>query len=273
MLSVKALRIICTSLSLQHSHWLMTNQRLYKAATYATQCRSYIFSKKDVRHRNMNFRSLPMEREVCKISVTYSTAQVELHCWNCKETLEKTPAFFCMSCKIVQPTDDRASFFQIMECNHSFTLDTQKLQKRYLKLQRSLHPDNFSQKTMKEQEYSENQSALVNKAYTTLLKPLSRGLYMLELAGVSVEEGTDAGADPQLLMELMEVNETLDEARTPEEADTIGRNTKVKLTDLTEQIDKALCKGELQAAKALLVQMKYFANIEEKVKEKLSKLM
>lgn len=33
----------------------------------------------------------------------------------------------------------------------------------------------------KEQEYSESQSALVSKAYKTLLKPLSRGLYMVSV--------------------------------------------------------------------------------------------
>ena len=126
----------------------------------------------------------------------------------------------------------------------------------------------------KEQEYSEKQSALVNKAYRTLQKPLSRGLYMLELEGMHIEEGTDPGADANFLMELMEINEAVDEAQSAEEANiSFGKSTKVKLKELTEQIDVALRTGQLQAAKALLAQMKYFANVEDKVKEKLSKLM
>uniref|UniRef100_A0A3B4VJC0 HscB mitochondrial iron-sulfur cluster cochaperone n=1 Tax=Seriola dumerili TaxID=41447 RepID=A0A3B4VJC0_SERDU len=157
--------------------------------------------------------------------------------------------------------------------DYTFALDTKKLQKRYLQLQRSLHPDNFSQKSVKEQEYSESQSSLVNKAYKTLRKPLSRGLYMLELEGMSIEEGTDSGADAEFLMELMEINEALDEAQTPEETNKIAQDTKGKLADLTERTDAALRKGELQTAKALLAQMKYHANIEEKVKEKLSQFM
>ncbi|KAK7934314.1 hypothetical protein WMY93_005210 [Mugilogobius chulae] len=160
-----------------------------------------------------------------------------------------------------------------MECDCSFTMDIQKLQKKYLQLQRLLHPDNFSQKSGREQDYSKNQSALVNKAYKTLLKPLSRGLYMLELQGLKIEEGTDSAVNSELLMELMEINEALDAAQTPQEANDIGQDTKEKLADLTEQIDTALNKGELQTAKVLLTKMKYFANIEEKVKEKLSSFM
>ncbi|XP_035497026.1 iron-sulfur cluster co-chaperone protein HscB isoform X2 [Scophthalmus maximus] len=203
----------------------------------------------------------------------FCTGPVGHNCWKCEQPLDTAPAFFCVSCKVVQPPEEGVSYFKIMACDHTFTLDTHQLQKRYLQLQRSLHPDNFSQNSVREQEYSENQSALVNKAYTTLLKPLSRGLYMLELEGVRIEEGTDAGADAAFLMELMEVNEAVDEARTPEEADTIGRDTRGKLADLTERIDAALRTGELQTARALLAQMKYHANIEEKVKEKLREFM
>lgn len=178
-----------------------------------------------------------------------------------------------MSCQMVQPPREGTTYFKMMDCDCTFTLDIQKLQKRYLQLQRMLHPDNFSQKSLREQEYSESQSALVNKAYETLLKPLSRGLYMLELQGLNIEEGTDSTVNSELLMELMEINEALDAAQTPQETNRIGQDTKGKLAGLTQQIDSALNKGELQTAKALLTQMKYFANIEEKVKEKLSSFM
>lgn len=234
---------------------------------------------KDSWHSSTNFKALGKERKLLNFSNpvsvprNYCTGQVKLNCWNCKKPLDKSPAFFCLSCKVVQPPEEGISYFKIMDCDYTFTLDTQKLQKRYLQLQRSLHPDNFSQKSVEEQEYSEIHSALVNKAYKTLLKPLSRGLYMLELEGMSIEEGTDSGADSEFLMELMEINEALDEAETPEEASKIGQDTKGKLADLTKAIDRALLKGELQAAKALLAQMKYYANIEEKVKEKLSEFM
>lgn len=96
---------------------------------------------------------------------------------------------------------------------------------------------------------------------------------MLELQGLNIEEGTDSAVNSEFLMELMEINEALDAAQTQQEANRISQDTKGKLADLTQQIDIALNKGKLQTAKALLTQMKYFTNIEEKAKEKLSRFM
>lgn len=57
----------------------------------------------------------------------------------------------------------------------------------------------------------------------------SHHMFQLELEGMRIEEGTDSGADSQFLMELMEINEALDEAQNPEEANKIGQDTKGKL--------------------------------------------
>ncbi|XP_010735139.2 iron-sulfur cluster co-chaperone protein HscB [Larimichthys crocea] len=276
MLSLNYTRIVRSARALLHPHWLLTKREsVYKAVTCSARCITTSLPLKDTWHSSRSLKALGKGRSYHSNLLLryYSTGQVELNCWKCKQPLDQSPAFFCMSCKVVQPPEEGTSYFKIMDCDCTFTLDTQKLQKRYLQLQRSLHPDNFSHKSVKEQEYSETHSALVNKAYRTLLKPLSRGLYMLELKGISIEEGTDSGADPEFLMELMEINEALHGARTSEQANEIGKDAKGKLADLTKEIDAALLKGELQAAKALLAQMKYYANIEEKVKEKLSELM
>lgn len=56
----------------------------------------------------------------------------------------------------------------------------------------------------------------------------SHPMFQLELEGMYIEEGTDSGADSEFLMELMEINEALDKAKTPEEANKIGQDTKGK---------------------------------------------
>uniref|UniRef100_A0A671QQS8 Iron-sulfur cluster co-chaperone protein HscB n=1 Tax=Sinocyclocheilus anshuiensis TaxID=1608454 RepID=A0A671QQS8_9TELE len=196
---------------------------------------------------------------------SFSTGTVNRLCWKCGSSAE---LFFCSSCNVIQPPDDKTNYFDILNCEQKFSLDTQKLQKRYVELQRSLHPDNFSQKSSKEQEYSEEQSALVNSAYRTLQKPLSRAVYMLR--GVLLEEGTDAAADPAFLLEVLEINESLAETRSQDEVSAIGRSVREKLKDLTERMNSSLNKGDLLTAKELLAQMKYFTNIEEKVKDRIT---
>ncbi|XP_032434583.1 iron-sulfur cluster co-chaperone protein HscB [Xiphophorus hellerii] len=265
--------LLRVSSSLRAARCLMPNRHAApKTVTCSHRCMS-TFHKKDTGHRDANFGGPGYRTNKVFSSRSYSTSEAKLNCWNCKQLLDRTPSFFCDSCKAIQPPEEGASYFRILDCDYTFTLDTHKLQKRYLQLQRTLHPDNFSQKSVKEQEYSESQSALVSKAYKTLLKPLSRGLYMLELEGMHLKEGTDSVAESHFLMELMEINEALEEAQTPEEVNKIGQDTKGKLADLTELIDAALHEGKLDTAKELLTQMKYYASIEEKVKAKLSDFM
>lgn len=281
MLSLTSRRALCSSRTLVPPKRMATGR--HSGRTAVTRPPHHFCnndssrSRRDLKRANSCFTT-PWHQRQSSVPTrapfrNYCARDITHKCWKCEQPLEEMPAFFCLSCKVVQPPTEGTSYFKIMACDGTFSLDPQKLQRRYVQLQRALHPDNFSQKSEEEQKYSEIQSALVNKAYRTLLKPLSRGLYMLELRGVRIEEGTDAGAPPDFLMELMEINEALDQARTSAEADKIGRDTKAKLAELTDEIDATLHRGDLGAAKALLAQMKYYANIEEKVKEKLSQFM
>ncbi|XP_051536317.1 iron-sulfur cluster co-chaperone protein HscB-like isoform X2 [Myxocyprinus asiaticus] len=272
MTTLDRLRFLLTSHGYKHANKFISNGQGVNITSHScvSPPRPLSFHSKDIKevfHRTAAKGHLTLT--CSQLSKCFCTVSVNRLCWNCGSTVE---LFFCSSFKVIQPPDDdNTNYFDIMNCEQTFSLDTHKLQKRYVELQRSLHPDNFSQKSLKEQEYSERQSALVNKAYRMLQKPLSRAVYMLELKGILLEEGTDATADPQFLLEVMEVNESLAETQGQDEVSAIGQSVREKLKDLTKQINSSLSKGDLQTTKDLLTQMKYYTNIEEKVKERLTK--
>lgn len=127
MLSFNSWRTLCSSRALLHPNRLMTNRQ---SGHIAVMCSSHCvcvndssFPKKDAWHSNTNLKALAKERKLTystnATSVTsprnYCTGQVKLNCWNCKQPLDKTPAFFCMSCKVVQPPEEGTSFFKIMD--------------------------------------------------------------------------------------------------------------------------------------------------------------
>ncbi|NWW29393.1 HSC20 protein, partial [Panurus biarmicus] len=173
---------------------------------------------------------------------------------------------FCPGCRALQPPAPRPDLFRLMDCDRSFRIDARQLQRRFRSLQRAVHPDRFGQRPPKEQYYSEQHSSLINKAYQTLLNPLSRGLYLLELSGVEPAQETDCDADSAFLMEIMEINEKLAEPKNEANLEEIETLIKVKQEELTREVTAAFERDDLQEAKKLLAKMKYFANLEDKLK-------
>ncbi|XP_032561322.1 iron-sulfur cluster co-chaperone protein HscB [Chiroxiphia lanceolata] len=191
-------------------------------------------------------------------------------CWSCGTAVAGTdgPPRFCPACQALQPPAPRPDLFRLMDCDRSFRIDARQLQRRFRSLQRAVHPDRFGQRPPKEQYYSEQHSSLINKAYQTLLNPLSRGLYLLELSGVEPAQETDCDADSAFLMEIMEINEKLAESKNEDIIEEIETLIKVKQEELTRELTAAFERDDLQEAKKLLGKMKYFANLEDKLKTK-----
>ena len=117
-----------------------------------------------------------------------------------------------------------------------------------------------------EKEISESQSAMVNKAYSTLQKPLTRGLYLLELYGEPLKEN-EVHVESDFLMEIMDINEKLASANSVQVIKSIGEENRVVLQDLIEELAKAFKSKNILTAKEILARLKYFTNIDDKVKE------
>ncbi|XP_050780021.1 iron-sulfur cluster co-chaperone protein HscB isoform X2 [Gopherus flavomarginatus] len=175
------------------------------------------------RHRSAEAGSLPGPR-----------------CWSCGIPLSDRGGLprFCPACQALQPPESQPDLFRLMGCDHSFNINVQQLQQQFRSLQRSLHPDYFSQKPQ------------------------------LELNGVELAKGTDSDIDVEFLKEIMEINETLAEPNNEAKIEEIESFIAVKREELTKDVSKAFERDDLQEAKKLLAKMKYFENLEDKVKSK-----
>ena len=91
-----------------------------------------------------------------------------------------------VSCKSAAESEPKVNHLnpcvsQFLTCSTepSFDVDIRKLESRYKQLQKDLHPDKFGNQEPKAQQYSAEQSSLVNHAYVKLKSPLQRALYLV----------------------------------------------------------------------------------------------
>jgi molecular chaperone HscB len=144
-------------------------------------------------------------------------------CWSCGSM---RAAHFCESCGKVQPPVP-VDYFTFFGLPPKLNLDVAALEKSFYELSRKLHPDLNARAGAQEQEWSMEQSSLLNDAYRTLKDPIKRTAYLLHLEGVELEEQSKSATEqarvtgeikkqivpPDLLEEVFELNMQLEELR------------------------------------------------------------
>ncbi|KAL1401191.1 hypothetical protein pipiens_006807 [Culex pipiens pipiens] len=191
-------------------------------------------------------------------------------CWSCNKPLVKTDKFFCASCGSLQKVEQE-NYFQLLDMPCSFDLNSTKLTSNFRQLQAVLHPDKFSQRPEAEKNYSLEWSSLVNKAYKTLNVPIERGKYLLQQSGVEIAE-ENTSVDGEFLLDMMERNESVEEAESVAELEELAESLKTDIDRLYGELQQHFAKKGLDEAKKTLVRLKYLLNIECVVKEKLLKI-
>ncbi|XP_024525299.1 uncharacterized protein LOC9660494 isoform X2 [Selaginella moellendorffii] len=218
-------------------------------------------------------RGAPFGSRVFELWRGYSSVGTskQRQCWSCGAAAQAVVFMLCPACKIIQPANRLVNFFDIFDLKKEFELDTGELEKRYKNLQKKLHPDLYSMKSSKEQEYSADQSSQVINAYQVLLKPLSRATYLLETFGVDVEEeGTVT--DPEILMEVMEMQETISSCSDSNKLQALKEKSHSRMLDYQKTFAEAMKRSDLDAAKEAVQRMSYFHRIINTIIQKLRKL-
>ena len=102
------------------------------------------------------------------------------------------------------------NYYELFQFNEAPVIDKKLLSEKYFALQKQNHPDFFTQENEADQEDALQQSASINKAFTTFQNEDKTIEYFLQLKGV-VETDEKFQLPNDFLMEMMDINETLDE--------------------------------------------------------------
>ncbi|WP_454906190.1 Fe-S protein assembly co-chaperone HscB [Aggregatibacter sp.] len=121
--------------------------------------------------------------------------------------------------------------FALFDLPVAFQVDSALLNERYLALQKSLHPDNFSAASAQEQRLAIQKSAEINDALRILKDPITRADSIIAInTGEAENPEEKSNNDIDFLMQQMEWRETLENIENRQDTD--------ELTAFTQEINQ-----------------------------------
>ena len=112
--------------------------------------------------------------------------------------------------------------FALFDLPVAFQVDSALLNERYLALQKSLHPDNFSAATAQEQRLAIQKSAEINDALRILKDPITRADSIIAInTGETENPEEKSNNDIDFLMQQMEWRETLENIENRQDTDEL----------------------------------------------------
>ncbi|KAJ5971165.1 uncharacterized protein N7479_001083 [Penicillium vulpinum] len=154
-----------------------------------------------------------------------------------------------------------------------FAIPTSDLRREFLQIQGLVHPDKYPNGA--EKQLAEGLSARINEAYRTLLDPLQRAQYILrEWHGIDVtaeDASTKHALDAEMLMEVMEVQETIEEAGGSAEAEAqinaLKKENEERIVRCVGRLGGAFEKGDLEAARKECIRLRFWYSVGEGLRE------
>lgn len=166
--------------------------------------------------------------------------------------------------------------FNIFDLPVDFHVDQATLSARYLALQKSLHPDNFTTHSAQEQRLAMQRSAEVNDALQILKDPILRAEAIIAIyTGEQQNIEENSTRDMAFLMQQMQWREDLENIEAQQDSDQlVAFNTDIEQTQraLLSELANALSSQQWQQAKVINDKLRFIKKLlleVERVEEKL----
>lgn len=159
------------------------------------------------------------------------------------------------------------NYFELFEIPVCLQVNIPDCREKFMQLSRRFHPDFFTQESPEAQEEALDKSALLNKAWKTFQHPEETIAYVLQLKGLLAND-EKYQLNPDFLMEMMEINESISEA-DPRQLPAIKERLKVLQDEIYAPVrdiiatyqDNVTTKADLLKVKDYYYHKKYLERI------------
>ena len=159
--------------------------------------------------------------------------------------------------------------FALFDLPVAFQVDSALLNERYLALQKSLHPDNFSAASAQEQRLAIQKSAEINDALRILKDPITRADSIIALnTGKTENPEEKSNNDIDFLMQQMEWRETLENIENRKDTDELTAFTQeinqIRHAILSE-LSTALTEQQWDIARAITDKLRFIKKLQAEI--------
>ena len=159
--------------------------------------------------------------------------------------------------------------FALFDLPVAFQVDSALLNERYLALQKSLHPDNFSAASAQEQRLAMQKSAEINDALRILKDPIARADSIIALnTGEQENPEEKSNKDIGFLMQQMEWRETLENIENRKDTDELTAFTKkidqIRHAILSE-LSTVLAEQQWDIARAITDKLRFIKKLQTEI--------
>lgn len=159
--------------------------------------------------------------------------------------------------------------FALFDLPVVFQVDSALLNERYLALQKSLHPDNFSAASAQEQRLAIQKSAEINDALRILKDPITRADSIIALnTGETENPEEKSNKDIDFLMQQMEWRETLENIENRKDTDELTafaqEINQIRHAILSE-LSTALDKQQWDIARAITDKLRFIKKLQAEI--------
>lgn len=162
-----------------------------------------------------------------------------------------------------------SNFFELFEIPISYDVDSVRIQRLYMELQKQVHPDKFVNASDREKSLSMQKTSWINEAKSTLESPVLRAVYLLKLKGLDINLENETTMDSGFLMQQLEMRERLEHVKREDDPlatlDSMAKEVKNATQELMNGFADSYQAEQLDDAREWIRKLQFLSKAKKEI--------